>query len=1119
MKDELYEKIVSKLSGSLDGDLFEECAVDLLQQMYPSLVPNRGGSDDGQDGYFPSLRGENGPLVCTTSERVADNLRKNLKRYIETGHNGHSAVLATSRPLTQAQKNRLDTVAKKEGFELVAVHEQSDFANRLYRDRVWLKKLLGLESNQQALSIFPVTSRPVISTLVRGREDLMDWLNRPTGDVLIVGQPGSGKTFAVQDFAAKHDGLFVVSNNADQIIAEVRDKHPVLLIVDDAHQRVELLQSLRQMRQDAGADYRIVATSWLSHRNEIRECLVLGDDSVFELRLLSRDTMVQIINDCGVAGPDSLVSELVTQAEGKPGLAATLSQAVLRDGVRNVYVGETLGKHLDSLLRSEVGTEAMRLLAVAALGGDSGISLSAAATILDIPPLSVQDCVRDLAFGGVIKEVAQDRISVRPPPLRPYLVKQRFFGAGANVDPYSYLNRYPNMSDVAGVILGAALTGGKVDEERLYRLIEETGPPSLFGNYARLGHAEAEQVLAEHPKEALQVARELLDIYPEGILPLMLDAAVTDNRPMNSYPEHPMRVIGSWCKDMDYNNAVVIENRDKLLGALAVWNGWPSQERVAAQALAAAFTPRIECLRSDPGSGTNVTFMFGHLATKGLRRLIDLLRSSKGYFMVSGVEGLNELIGLLHDWTYEMPMPGETIDADQHSLMQQGASIILDYIGEAATDHPGIQARLKQYAHELGQETTCKGDVEYETIFPLREGGSLTWKQVEEQQREASLLLAANYVRLSPTDVIRRLTRYSSEARDTGTAWPNYMSDIVSYLADHVSNLGEWARSSVRQSDDVDLSYPLLARYYSVEPTEAEALLTEAFDHPSHRSSAARVIIMRFPADGALWNKAYQVLKEMNMGWWVYGVVARREVGDQTILALLDHPSDRVAMMAAAAFEQACDGAIPPSFLNAWEAALIGCPLTGSPDDSMVGTALKRHPDATVRWLMARAAEDGQQNEDTLVDMAKTLIPGLSQDQRREVIRALRDTSSSRLLAGPLVGDDPHLFQCLLDNRNAAAYRLHVLSNVAGPVWRTFVEIAVKNGLDDASIESACTRLSDGWTGPASQHLLELMKGYEDGLSSSEPRVAAIARKRMDILQKESDRELKREGDEDIYGR
>jgi hypothetical protein len=71
MKDELREKIVSKLSGPLDGDLFEECAVELLQPLYPRLVPVEGGADDGRDGYFFDLGSKRGPLVCTTSETLS----------------------------------------------------------------------------------------------------------------------------------------------------------------------------------------------------------------------------------------------------------------------------------------------------------------------------------------------------------------------------------------------------------------------------------------------------------------------------------------------------------------------------------------------------------------------------------------------------------------------------------------------------------------------------------------------------------------------------------------------------------------------------------------------------------------------------------------------------------------------------------------------------------------------------------------------------------------------------------------------------------------------------------------------------------------------------------------
>jgi hypothetical protein len=669
---------------------------------------------------------------------------------------------------------------------------------------------------------------------------------------------------------------------------------------------------------------------------------------------------------------------------------------------------------------------------------------------------------------------------------------------------------------VAGVILSVALIGGKVDRERLYRLIEETGCPDLFGGYATLGKREARRVLDEHPEKALRAARELLDVCPEGILPLMLDAAVKDDRPLHSHPEHPMRVIEDWCKGMNYDNTVPIGNRDVLLGALSTWHGRPSQDRVAAQTLAAVFGPRIECLRSDPGSGRKVTLVFGHLGAKDLRYLIDLLPSARECFMVRSTDGLKELVGLLHEWVYEMPMPGEKIDVDQHSLLREGSSIILDYINEAATGRPGIQTRLEEYARVLGRRITYEKDVDYETIFPLREGDLQTWQRVAGQQREAALLLAASYLRLDPTDAIGRLSRCSKEAHDTGSAWPDYTGDIVSYLADHISSPGEWARLSVRGWDNANLSYPLLARYYAANPTEAEGLLMEALDHPSHRSAAAQVIVKRPFAKDILWDKAYPVLKDM--AWWVYGIVARREVDEETILALLDHPSDGVAMMAAAALEQACDGMIPPACVDLWEAALISYPLANGPDDSCVGTALKRYPDVIVRWLMARVAEDTERNEESLVEIAKTLISELSEDQKEDVIRALQNTSSSKLLAGQLVGTDSRLFQCLLGNSHAAGYRLDVLSSVVGPVWRSFAEIAVKAGCDDASIESASMKLVDGWTGEASQHSLELRMGFKDGLDSSEPRVVAMAQRYMDFYQERSEAELKKEEDGRIYG-
>jgi len=57
IRDPLYQKIIDGLQRPLDGELFEQCAVDLLRKYEPGLVPIRGGSDMGMDGAIPDAEG------------------------------------------------------------------------------------------------------------------------------------------------------------------------------------------------------------------------------------------------------------------------------------------------------------------------------------------------------------------------------------------------------------------------------------------------------------------------------------------------------------------------------------------------------------------------------------------------------------------------------------------------------------------------------------------------------------------------------------------------------------------------------------------------------------------------------------------------------------------------------------------------------------------------------------------------------------------------------------------------------------------------------------------------------------------------------------------------------
>ena len=60
-------------------------AADLLRQIYPGLVPERGGGDAGMDGAISAGDDPPLPLICTTEKNVLDNRRRSVTSYLSEG--------------------------------------------------------------------------------------------------------------------------------------------------------------------------------------------------------------------------------------------------------------------------------------------------------------------------------------------------------------------------------------------------------------------------------------------------------------------------------------------------------------------------------------------------------------------------------------------------------------------------------------------------------------------------------------------------------------------------------------------------------------------------------------------------------------------------------------------------------------------------------------------------------------------------------------------------------------------------------------------------------------------------------------------------------------------------
>jgi len=169
IRDPLYRKIVDGLKGPLDGELFEQCAADLLREYEPGLVPIRGGSDRGMDGAILDGDGSAYPLVATTQENVIGNLTWNLKRYLKVDGSRRKVQLATSRLLTTKRRQNLEKRAAELGFELVQIYDQAAMADRLYYAPHWCQELLNLAGDPPALSAVPESNRPWADQALVGR--------------------------------------------------------------------------------------------------------------------------------------------------------------------------------------------------------------------------------------------------------------------------------------------------------------------------------------------------------------------------------------------------------------------------------------------------------------------------------------------------------------------------------------------------------------------------------------------------------------------------------------------------------------------------------------------------------------------------------------------------------------------------------------------------------------------------------------------------------------------------------------------------------------------------------------------------------------------------------------
>ena len=1100
MLDRHHQEILDAFDQKLDPDVFEACAADLLRHEWPTLVPVRGGADDGYDGAVADPAGEPFPLIATTGAKLVDNLSRNLKRMEHRGWSSASAMFATSRRITPATRRKLFEAARARGVSLRQIYDQDWFGQRLYREPEWCRRLLGVTGRPAALSLFPVTQRPLLGDAVLGREREMRWLLEQESDCLLVGEPGSGKTFLLRSLALQGDARFLVDQDRTQIANDLRSLRPAAVIVDDAHVRPAQVAELDQIRKEVGAEFRIIATSWPGAADVVRSVLNVGRTAELRLDRLDADTIVEIIKSIGVRGPDRLLWIIRKQAAGRPGLAATLAHLCLTGNVEDVFSGESLLDELARSLDRIMDIDTLRLLAPFALGGAAGVRQEVVSQRLGRSLFDVNGDLAKLGAAGVIRERSDGAISVEPDSMRWTMVKRVFYDGPATLEVATFLEIVEDRQDALHTLIGARSRGAAVAD--LERRLEETNSPKLWAMYAWLGPAAARHALGRRPGFIHEIAQPALCSAPETAIPMLLDRMVDDRgRSGQSTADRSVDELKEWAKGITSDGEHVVERRLVLVRETVAWwmrtrNGEP-----AVRVLCVALMPGLAYSVPDPGRGNSVTHMSQMLGDDDLQALIELWPEVLNLVRRSERVPWRELFDLVRAWLTPQAsfFPPVKFGDTTGEILRNFASTMLEGMAAVSRRHPGIQHRIGELARHIPMSPELSLHPEFEVLCPSK-SNYRDWKHQRRLWNGALAELADHWMHRSFEDVASLLKWCEHEADLAGVDRPRLSPAFCIHLAERLSDPVAAAEALVSHELPSALVAPFFRKAASDRHPGWTRLARRCLEADEYRWSAVETVLQQGAAPSDLFASALSCAADMPH-LEDFLVSSCREIPEAEISAMLQSDVPRIAVATAVGYWIARQGDVPESLRSEWRRAVHcsarGEATSGRSDHHLIGEILSKDSDLAADWLKLNLTAADSPSHWMTHDLAKTAARSLGHEQRQDVLTRL--VAAGAVFAMPeviklLVNGDLDLYRQLTDSESLKEHHLDPLEGGPDATWRRIALAALDRGYSVHDILRATLGRSRSWMGSASEMWAGERREFEALLNDADDRIAEVGR-------------------------
>jgi hypothetical protein len=1157
----------------INHQLFERCAQDLLIEVYPGLSPISGGTDWGRDADIHTGQAVPTRLLATSS-RTLEGVRKNMAKGIASmrkhGVPFDRIVLANCALISQLQRNRLIRSAKEQGATIDAIYDRGFFASRLRRDGEWRSRLLGLSAEPITLSRVPsdLAESPWAELPLVGRDREVKEISSAQGDLVVSGPPGVGKTRLL----AAVPNTYFVDQDAEfgRLADDLRWLQPQIVVVDDAGAAEQLIRRLVRLRvgEPDINTYRIIAVCWPDEVD--RAGLWLGPAQVLQLELLERHILDQLVVSMGITGQLAR-SEILDQAEGRPGWAVALGDILLRaQDTASLLTGKALyGQVQRYLLRAAVPHEATDLLAtVAAVGEIAEMELGELASELGMPRPQLVRLLASTAKSGLVDvqsgyDWSQRRnirhYMVRPPMLADVLAAERAFAADVpGVDLRALAQRWPaKLTAVAEAAIDSALLGApgaRAEAEHFYQQavrspdVPQTDTVRLSKRFARIDRQAAQAVVADvraafeqwktaeatepwQIEPALELAYRSARWYLlEDAAELLLDAAPYDQRPLNSNPGHPLRKLADLVHDFHPELPPPSDQRMMLARVADRWiERDPSPERWAVYGHVgeALLGLRLSSALPAPGDPNKLQLIETIAAPAEIRRIYEeIWPQIRRRLETAPPHVTKTVLRAVEDWLrigrgFDRPFGRSHPQASIDAAKELGERMLQE-LAPVAGAHPGLAMSIKGIGERFEVKLEVLVSNEYKTFFADIDRGN--WRAEAQRLEEGIGEIVQGWADEDPTAVMQRLAELRTQLELSNVLWPDRVLMACKALADRVADPLAWSDLALEHGLFPSAS-PFLERAVTQGAELGEERLVRYLASPAARWTVISTILTANNSEA----DRQRLLPHLRADDYNYfeTLYLRQQLTPERSRELLTKPPPAARGAVAAAMLPKERGDWTPGELESeWLAAieLLEPEATAGFADyeaaQLTEFLATNYPDRLTRWVGSRleANMETRITYDALPHPTWETLHHLPLEHKDELWSRFRQGPAGHFLGQYLVGQDVGWLEHALDEGLLTADEALETYNALGPhpSIEQLARLLVPRGVDARRIASLA--LGGSWTGEESARYAELVEQFETLAVSSEEAVAVVGRAGAEMFAASREEALAQERQKRIRG-